>query len=351
MAKPSDLPVTFSRKAPSVPLSPFTDYFRGFEKVKAVQDVFGGRTDEVLGRLGIRFISNRYMYMGVSDQDGNIGVGTYHLKNSDLRTLYLDIVHELFHVKQFMDDREYFAREHRRYLKKTGFDTALYYRSPIEVPAYRHAVDEAKRIGMSFDEIADYLKMGPVHPKVFARLLEDVGLERGMATAPPVRLNIAIKRSVRIRLYPFADYFKGFEQVGAVRALFGDRTEEVLNRLRVEFSGSPMRAITPAEEDGHLQVSVPYLESGDERLLYFDVLVCLNILKRISGEKRLADKEGIPNEVLVESFAASVREAKRLGVSDSDLSGQMMMPRFAMSSAEFQRFLARVGLGRRKRKE
>jgi len=352
MAKPALLPITINRDAPTVPLSRFTDYFQGFDRVEAVRGIFGDRTEEVLSRLRIRFISNRYMYMGVSDQDGNLGVSTYHLKNSDERTLYLDIVHELFHVRQFVKDRKYFRREHQRYLKKTGFDSALYFKSPIEVPAYRHAVDEAKRIGMSYDEIAEYLKMGPVHPKVFSKLLEDVGLKRGMAVASPVKLNVRIRRGVKVRLYPFTDYFKGFERVDAVRALFGDRTEEVLRQLKVEFSGSPIRTITLDEDDGHLQVSVPYFTSGDERLLYFDTLVCLNILKRTSQESREADAEAsrVPNgRVLVESYGAAVKEAKRLGVSDSDLSGHMMMARFAMTPAEFRRFLAGVGIGQPRR--
>jgi len=53
--------------------------------------------------------------------------------------------------------------------------------------------------------------------------------------------------------------------------------------------------------------------------------------------------------VLVESYGASVKEAKRLRVSDSDLSGHMMMVRFAMTPAEFRRFLAKVGLGQKRR--
>jgi hypothetical protein len=347
-----DLPITIDRDAPTVPLSPFTDYFQGFEKVQAVRSVFGDQTEKVLGRLRVGFISNRYMFMGVSDRDGNLAVGTYHLKNSDLKTLYLDIVHELFHVRQFMQDKEYFRREHQRYLKKTGFDTALYYKSPIEVPAYRHAVDEAKRIGMSYDEIAEYLKMGPVHPKVFSKLLQDVGLERGMTSAPPVKPDVKIERKAKVRLYPFTDYFKGFERVGAVRDLFGDRTEEVLRRLKVEFSVSPIRMITPDEEDGHLQVSVLYLKEGDARLLYVDVLVCLNLLKRISEGRQLVDPRNpdfAKSRVFIESFRAAVKEARRIGISDSELAEHMLMPRFVMTPAEFRGFLKNIGLEQKRR--
>lgn len=36
--------------------------------------------------------------------------------------------------------------------------------------------------------------------------------------------------------HPFTDYFKGFENVNAVRRLFGERTEQVLRSLRVKLT-------------------------------------------------------------------------------------------------------------------
>src|SRR5712691_5268139 len=95
------LPIKINRKTPAPALQPFTDYFVGFEKVGAVRKVFGDDTEAVLARLKIGFISNKRMYMGIRDADGNISVGTYHLRYSETRVLYLDIVHELFHIKQW----------------------------------------------------------------------------------------------------------------------------------------------------------------------------------------------------------------------------------------------------------
>ena len=34
----------------------------------------------------------------------------------------------------------------------------------------------------------------------------------------------------------FTDYFKGFENVKAVRGIFGDKTSEVLHNLKVDFT-------------------------------------------------------------------------------------------------------------------
>ena len=336
----SELPITIVRDAPDSPLFPFTNYFNGFEQVQAVKEVFGEQTDDVLENLKVTFVSNRQMYMGIRDQDGNLTVGTYHLKNSDLRTLYLDLVHELFHVKQFREDKRNFRREHQRYLKN-GFDTALYFKSPIEVPAYRHAVDEAKRIGMNFDEISEYLKMGPVDPEVFSRLLDDVGLEREMKPTPPKRLRVKINRRASIRLYPFTDYFKGLENIEVVRGLLGPRTEDFLAHLRVEFSMSRIRMMTVDETDGHLQVSSAHLKGADKRLLYFDILACLSSLKSRAGR---ASREQADDHEIAESYRLAVSEARRLGLSNATLVEHLSTMRFMLDPEELARFVRKVGL-------
>jgi len=349
LGKRPKVPITIIRKAPKVRLSPFAAYFKGFDRVDAVRSVFGDETEDVLDRLKIGFVSNKYMYMGVRDTDGNLGVGTYHLKNSDLRTLYLDIVHELFHVKQFMQDRQYFRQEHWKYLKD-GFDSSLYFRSPIEIPAYRHAVDEAKRIGMSYDEIEDYLRMGPVDSSVFGRFLKDVGLRPGAVKASRAKIPVRINRKVQVPLFPFTDYFKGLERVPAVKSLFGQETNGVLSGLRLEFSSMPMSMIAPDEDDGHIQVSTSYLEKGDARLLYMDILICLNILSRSRRKGRTPQgaTEGSQSyRAMVESYRAAMGEGRRLGLSDTDLANHMILPRFLMEPEDFQRFLSEVGLERK----
>jgi len=139
-ATPS-LPVRLNRKSPNPELSPFKEYFQGFERVEAVRSVFGDHTEKVLAGLRIGFIPNKGMYMGIRDNDGNLAVGTYHLKNSPTRTLYLDIVHELFHINQRMTNEKWFHDEFMKFMH----DRSLYYASAIEIPAYEHTVREAER--------------------------------------------------------------------------------------------------------------------------------------------------------------------------------------------------------------
>lgn len=124
---------------------PFTNYFKGFEKVKAVQHLFGEQTEEVLKGIKVTFIG-RMGYMGVSSEDGKIRISAHYLKNGDLRDIYLDIIHELVHVKQFMEGKE---------LRDRNF---MYVDRPTEIEAYRYAVTEARNLGMDDNEILTYLK-------------------------------------------------------------------------------------------------------------------------------------------------------------------------------------------------
>ena len=156
--------VTIVRDVPTK-LFRFTDYFKGFEKVQAVRNLFGDKTEEILSNLKVEFFSSRFGYMGVSDVDGHLLVSTYHLKHSDLKTLYLDIIHELYHLKQFLDGKQLFNEE------------LSYVDNPIEIEAYRFTVEEAKRIGLTKEEIIEYLKVEWISEEEHKRLIKKLGLE------------------------------------------------------------------------------------------------------------------------------------------------------------------------------
>ena len=124
---------------------PFTEYFVGFERVAAVRRIFGENTDEVLRKLRVE-LTILGGYMWVSDVDGHLVVSSRYLSEGDRVDIYLDVIHELTHVKQFMDWKELFD---------VKYD---YIDRPTEVEAYRHAVEEARRLGLSEDRICQHLK-------------------------------------------------------------------------------------------------------------------------------------------------------------------------------------------------
>ena len=140
----SKLNVEIVRNA-KVSMYPFTDYFKGFEKVEAVRRIFGERTDSVLNNLKVEF-GGRRGYMGVSDIDGHLIISVGYLNKGDIIDIYLDVIHELTHVKQFMDGKELFGGRWS------------YVDRPTEIEAYRNAVDEARRLGLSDERICEYLQ-------------------------------------------------------------------------------------------------------------------------------------------------------------------------------------------------
>jgi len=124
---------------------PFTNYFKGFEKVEAVKQIFGDKTEEVLRNLRVQFFP-MVGYMGTSNSDGHLMINPRYLNNGDRVDVYLDIIHELVHVRQFMMGKELFD---------THFD---YAKRPTEIEAYRYTVEEARRIGLSDKRICECLK-------------------------------------------------------------------------------------------------------------------------------------------------------------------------------------------------
>jgi hypothetical protein len=155
--------VTIHRDAP-VKLYDFTDYFQGFEGVEAVRKLFGDETEEVLKNLKVEFYSSRWGYMGVNEEDGHILVSAHYLRHGEERDLYLDVIHELVHVKQYLDGKEFFPK---------GVE---YPDLPTEIEAYTVAVEEARRLGMTEDEILEYLRVSWMDEERYARLLLNLGL-------------------------------------------------------------------------------------------------------------------------------------------------------------------------------
>ena len=103
-------------------------------------------------------------YMHVNNEDASIVIGLEHLKNSDKQILYLDIVHELVHVKQQRQGLDLYDKSYS------------YVDRPTEVEAYAITVEEARRLGMKDQEIFDYLHVEWITSDEHKRLASAVGL-------------------------------------------------------------------------------------------------------------------------------------------------------------------------------
>ncbi|MDA4131581.1 MAG: hypothetical protein OK454_00450 [Thaumarchaeota archaeon] len=143
---------------------PFLDVFMGFEALEAVRSMFGDKTEKVLTDLRVD-IQARPGYLRVDDETGNIVISGEYLRTGDERYLYLDVVHELVHVRQFIEGKELFDRRYS------------YVDRPTEIEAYQACVAEGRKIGMENDEVLEYLRVEWITEEEFGRLLASVGVK------------------------------------------------------------------------------------------------------------------------------------------------------------------------------
>lgn len=141
----------------------FAEYFKDFEKVDAVKGIFGEKTAEVLSHLKVE-LSWIFGYMYVDGSDGHLVISKGYLNTGNKTDIYLDLIHELCHVKQFLDGRELFDPRYD------------YVDRPTEIEAYRYAVQEARRLGLSEDRICLYLRTEWMGEGDFRRLAKSVNV-------------------------------------------------------------------------------------------------------------------------------------------------------------------------------
>jgi hypothetical protein len=142
---------------------PFLEYFKGFDKVEAVRGIFGAQTREILNNLKVEFTWLKgYMY--VNNVEGHIVISKPYLREGDKIDIYLDLIHELYHVKQFLEGRELFDSKYK------------YVDRPTEIEAYRYTVQEARRLGLTEEHILQYLKTEWINNTDFKRLATAVGV-------------------------------------------------------------------------------------------------------------------------------------------------------------------------------
>ncbi|MDV3244591.1 MAG: hypothetical protein LYZ66_05385 [Nitrososphaerales archaeon] len=154
------------RRAAAVGEHKLGEVFSGLESSSALQNVFGSRAEmsKTLRHLKLRvepFESGLWL-----DRDtGTICIGYKHLSTAKSDFLYLDVIHVLVHVRQFLEGRELYDQ---------AFE---YVERPTELEAYRHTVAEARRVGLNEDEILKYLRLDAADDSELGKLMEKIGVK------------------------------------------------------------------------------------------------------------------------------------------------------------------------------
>ena len=117
--------------------------------------------DGVITRIKV-FVLDMPHEMFVNNDDASITIGLTHLRQASDEFLYLDIIHELCHVKQHLQGRDLYDRR------------KAYVDRETEIEAYRVTVQEARRIGLNDDAIAHYLCVSWITPEEHERLVRSL---------------------------------------------------------------------------------------------------------------------------------------------------------------------------------
>ena len=142
-----------------------SEIFDGLRQSDIIKQIFktGKELDEVFSKIDV-IVEEKDHYMYVKNEDGSIVVGLGHLQKSNSRVLYLDIIHELVHVRQQRAGLNLYDKSYS------------YVDRPTEIEAYKIAVSEAKRLGMNDKEILDYLQVEWITQEEHKRLATHVGV-------------------------------------------------------------------------------------------------------------------------------------------------------------------------------
>ena len=141
------------------------DIFPDIGNNPILKDIFktDGKIKEILINTVV-IISDKPRYMKVDNEDGSILIGYQHIKHSEAMILYLDIIHELAHVKQHHGGLDLYDR------------SKAYVDRQTEIDAYAITVKEARRIGLTDKQILDYLKVEWITPEEHLRLAKKLNI-------------------------------------------------------------------------------------------------------------------------------------------------------------------------------
>jgi hypothetical protein len=136
-----------------------TDVFKDIPTYDILSAIFANTKEiaEVIANNKVIVVDGPYE-MFVNNDDGAIIIGLSYLRCSPDEILYLDIIHELCHVKQHRQGRDLYDKR------------KAYVDRETEIEAYLVTVREARRIGLNDEAIYDYLRVSWITPEEHKRL-------------------------------------------------------------------------------------------------------------------------------------------------------------------------------------
>lgn len=135
------------------------DVFPDLRRRAVLLEVFQSEQeiDDIFENIKV-ILTDKRRYMAVDNQDASIYIAPRHLQQSEAEILYLDIIHELVHVKQQRQGLDLYDKQ------------TSYVDRQTEIEAYKVAVKEARRIGFDDRRVLNYLWVEWITPEEHKRL-------------------------------------------------------------------------------------------------------------------------------------------------------------------------------------
>ncbi len=143
-----------------------TDIFTGLDASSSLAKVFGSKPQmvKIIKHLKLRVEPND-SGLWFDRDTGTICIGMKHLAGAKADFLYLDVIHVLVHVCQFVEGRDLYDQ---------AFE---YVERPTELEAYRCTIAEARKVGLDEAEIRRYLRMDAADDSELGKLMDKIGVK------------------------------------------------------------------------------------------------------------------------------------------------------------------------------
>ncbi len=122
-------------------------------------------------------------------------------------------------------------------------------------------------------------------------------------------MTVEIIRKITNPICAFQKHFKKFEDVSAVKQIFGESTPEVLANLEVEFTHTTL--YMRVDYEGRLLINPHYMESGNFTDLYLDVIhELVHVQQVFDGKDSNKALPYVQRPLEIEAYQIAVDEAR-----------------------------------------
>lgn len=153
---------------------------------------------------------------------------------------------------------------------------------------------------------------------------------------------VSINRDASGKPQRFLDVFVGFDDVTAIKKIFGKKTDGLLDNLQVKISDKPW-FMWIDDKKGRVMIGKRYLRNGDKLHLYLDAVHELVHIRQWYEGKELWDKryDYVDRPTEIEAYKTCVAEAKRLGLTKKEIASYLYMK--WLTNEQFKRLLKASG--------